>query len=194
MALGPRGTVFVGSMSAGKVHAVIDRNGDHKADRVVVIASGLNQPNGVAVHNGALYVATRARSFGSTTSSSISMRRRRLSSSVTACRTRALVTRGSSSPSAPTTCCTCRSGAPCNVVPVAANGVDHSANEARRIKPRGVRRGCAQHRRIRLASEDPRAVVHRQRSRHARRRRAERRAQCRVEARHALRIPVLSSG
>src|SRR5580765_5936302 len=61
MALGPQGTVFVGSMRAGKVHAVIDRDGDHKADRVVVIASGLDQPNGVAVHNGALYVATKSR-------------------------------------------------------------------------------------------------------------------------------------
>src|SRR2546425_5671824 len=44
MALGPQGTVFVGSMRAGKVHAVIDRNGDHKADRVVLIASGLDEP------------------------------------------------------------------------------------------------------------------------------------------------------
>ena len=61
MALGPRGTVFVGSMIAGKVYAVVDRNGDHKADRVVVIASGLNQPNGVAMRNGALYVATTNR-------------------------------------------------------------------------------------------------------------------------------------
>ena len=58
MALGPEGTVFVGSLAAGKVHAVIDRDGDHKADRVVLIASGLNQPNGIAVRNGALYVAT----------------------------------------------------------------------------------------------------------------------------------------
>ena len=58
MALGPEGTVFVGSLAAGKVHAVIDRDGDHKADRVVLIAGGLNQPNGVAVRNGALYVAT----------------------------------------------------------------------------------------------------------------------------------------
>ncbi|HEU4996952.1 MAG TPA: PQQ-dependent sugar dehydrogenase [Gemmatimonadaceae bacterium] len=61
MALGPQGTVFVGSMRAGKVHAVIDRNGDHKADRVVVIASGLDQPNGVAMRNGALYVATASK-------------------------------------------------------------------------------------------------------------------------------------
>ena len=34
---------------------------DHKADRVVVIASGLDQPNGVAMRNGALYVATASR-------------------------------------------------------------------------------------------------------------------------------------
>src|SRR5205823_10156635 len=33
-------------------------NGDHKADRVVTIAKGLRQPNGVAMRNGALYVAT----------------------------------------------------------------------------------------------------------------------------------------
>ena len=58
MTLGPQGTVFVGSLRAGKVHAVIDRNGDHKADRVVLIASGLQMPNGVAMRNGALYVAT----------------------------------------------------------------------------------------------------------------------------------------
>ena len=61
MALGAQGTVFVGSQRAGKVHAVVDRDGDHKADRVVVIASGLDQPNGVAVRNGALYVATTSR-------------------------------------------------------------------------------------------------------------------------------------
>lgn len=61
MALGPQGTVFVGSQGAGKVYAVVDQNNDHKADRVVVIASGLDAPNGVAMRNGALYVATRSR-------------------------------------------------------------------------------------------------------------------------------------
>ena len=61
MALGPRGTVFVGSRLAGKVHAVIDSDGDHKADRVVLIASGLQQPTGIAMRNGALYVATTSR-------------------------------------------------------------------------------------------------------------------------------------
>ena len=61
MALGPRGTVFVGSQRAGKVHAVIDRDGDHRAERVVVVASGLDQPNGIAMRDGALYVATTSR-------------------------------------------------------------------------------------------------------------------------------------
>jgi len=61
MALGPRGTVFVGSMFAGKVYALVPSNGGPKASRVVVVASGLNQPNGVAIHNGALYVATSSR-------------------------------------------------------------------------------------------------------------------------------------
>ena len=58
MVLAPGGTVFVGSQRAGKVYAAVDGDGDHKAERVVVIASGLPQPNGVAMRNGALYVAT----------------------------------------------------------------------------------------------------------------------------------------
>jgi glucose/arabinose dehydrogenase len=61
MAIGPQGTVFVGSQYAGKVHAVVDSDKDNKADRVVTIASGLDQPNGVAMRNGALYVATASR-------------------------------------------------------------------------------------------------------------------------------------
>ena len=61
MALGPQGTIFVGSRTVGKVYAIVDRDGDHKADRVVQIASGLDQPNGIAMRNGALYVATASR-------------------------------------------------------------------------------------------------------------------------------------
>ncbi len=61
MVLGPQGTVFVGSQYVGKVHAVVDADRDHKADRVVLIASGLDQPNGLAMRNGALYVATASR-------------------------------------------------------------------------------------------------------------------------------------
>jgi glucose/arabinose dehydrogenase len=57
MALGPPGVVFVGSLSEGKVYAVVDRDGDGKADAVHVLASGLRQPSGVAFRDGALYVA-----------------------------------------------------------------------------------------------------------------------------------------
>ncbi|MBP1732856.1 MAG: L-sorbosone dehydrogenase [Deltaproteobacteria bacterium] len=42
MALGTRGTLFVGTRRAGKVYAITDRDGDGKADGVVTIASGLN--------------------------------------------------------------------------------------------------------------------------------------------------------
>jgi glucose/arabinose dehydrogenase len=61
MVLGPQGTVFVGSRIGGRVHAIVDRNRDHKADTVILIASGLDQPNGVAMRNGALYVGTASR-------------------------------------------------------------------------------------------------------------------------------------
>lgn len=57
MALGPRGTLFVGTRGAGKVYAVVDRDGDRKADEVLTLAQGLNMPNGVAFHDNALYVA-----------------------------------------------------------------------------------------------------------------------------------------
>jgi glucose/arabinose dehydrogenase len=57
MALGPPGVVFVGSTSAGKVYAVVDRDGDHRADHVHVLARGLDLPSGVAYRDGDLYVA-----------------------------------------------------------------------------------------------------------------------------------------
>jgi glucose/arabinose dehydrogenase len=57
MVLGDKGTLFVGSRSAKKVYAVVDRDRDQKADQVLTIASGLNDPNGVAFRDGALYVA-----------------------------------------------------------------------------------------------------------------------------------------
>jgi glucose/arabinose dehydrogenase len=61
MALGPDGVVFVGSRSEGKVYAVVDRDGDHRADAVHVLAKGLNNPSGVAFRDGALYVAAVSR-------------------------------------------------------------------------------------------------------------------------------------
>ena len=61
MALGPKGVIFVGSLSEGKVYAVVDRDGDHRAEKVHVIASGLNMPSGIAYRDGTLYVAAVSR-------------------------------------------------------------------------------------------------------------------------------------
>lgn len=61
MALSPNGTLFIGNKSGDKVYAVRDLDGDYKADKKWVIASGLNMPNGVAFKNGNLYVAEVSR-------------------------------------------------------------------------------------------------------------------------------------
>jgi glucose/arabinose dehydrogenase len=57
LALGERGTVFAGSRKAGKVHAVVDRDGDHRADHVYLIDAGLDMPSGIEFRDGALWVA-----------------------------------------------------------------------------------------------------------------------------------------
>ena len=61
LALGPGGTVYVGTRQAGKVYALINRQRGERADEVVTIASGLESPNGISLHNGALYVAEHSR-------------------------------------------------------------------------------------------------------------------------------------
>jgi glucose/arabinose dehydrogenase len=61
MTLGERGTVFVGTRGDGKVYAVVRREGDRGATEVIVVAKGLNNPNGVAFRDGALYVAEISR-------------------------------------------------------------------------------------------------------------------------------------
>jgi glucose/arabinose dehydrogenase len=58
MALGAKGTIFVGSMSARSVYAVIDRNGDGVADDVKVLVSNVPNPAGVAFYKGALYYSS----------------------------------------------------------------------------------------------------------------------------------------
>jgi glucose/arabinose dehydrogenase len=57
LARSPAGVVYVGTRGQGKVYAVIDRDGDGRADRVRTIAAGLTMPNGVAWRDGSLYVA-----------------------------------------------------------------------------------------------------------------------------------------
>ncbi len=57
MCISPNGTVFVGTRK-DKVYAITDANHDGKADKVYLIASGLNVPNGVAFRDGSLFIGT----------------------------------------------------------------------------------------------------------------------------------------
>jgi glucose/arabinose dehydrogenase len=57
MALSPSGVVYVGNKDKDKVYAVKDTDGDFKADKKWVLATGLNMPNGVAFKDGDLYIA-----------------------------------------------------------------------------------------------------------------------------------------
>jgi glucose/arabinose dehydrogenase len=61
LALSPLGTVFVATRSQGKVYALLDRDGDHRAETVLTLVAGLNMPNGVAYKDGDLYVAEVSR-------------------------------------------------------------------------------------------------------------------------------------
>ncbi len=61
LALGEHGTVFVGSRKGGKVHAVVDTDGDNFAEQVYVVDHGLNRPTGVEFQSGSLYVGALSR-------------------------------------------------------------------------------------------------------------------------------------
>ena len=52
--LGDKGTLFVSNRVLDKVYAIVDKNGKRETK---VIASGLDRPNGLAFHKGALYIA-----------------------------------------------------------------------------------------------------------------------------------------
>ncbi len=54
LAEGDKGTVFVGSRQVDKVYAIVNKDGKRS---VKIVASGLYRPNGVAFHNGTLYIA-----------------------------------------------------------------------------------------------------------------------------------------
>ena len=54
LALGERGTVFVSNRKGRSVYAVIPENG---GTRTVRLTRGMNSPNGIAIHDGDLYVA-----------------------------------------------------------------------------------------------------------------------------------------
>jgi glucose/arabinose dehydrogenase len=61
MALSSKGTLFVSTREAGVVYALLDHGGANRADEVITIAHALHEPNGVALRDGALYVAESAR-------------------------------------------------------------------------------------------------------------------------------------
>ncbi len=61
LALGERGTVFVGTRSDGRVFALRDEDGDGRAEVRWTLARDLDMPNGVAFHGGSLYVAESGR-------------------------------------------------------------------------------------------------------------------------------------
>ena len=61
LALADDGTVFVGTQAEGKVYALRDTNQDGKADQVMTVASGLDEPNGVAWSEGQLYIGEISR-------------------------------------------------------------------------------------------------------------------------------------
>ena len=56
LALGDHGTVFAGSRKAGKVYALVDREGDLFAEGIYLVDQGLNMPTGVEFRFGSLYV------------------------------------------------------------------------------------------------------------------------------------------
>ncbi|MCC6178125.1 MAG: sorbosone dehydrogenase family protein [Chloroflexi bacterium] len=56
MTVGPSGDMYASLMSQGEIVRLPDRNGDGVADDTVVVAEGLNNPHGLAFHDGALYV------------------------------------------------------------------------------------------------------------------------------------------
>ncbi len=61
LALGDAGTLFVGSRNGDSVTALRDRDGDGVYDQRFAIGTGMTIPNGVAVHQGDLYVAEVSR-------------------------------------------------------------------------------------------------------------------------------------
>ncbi len=61
MTISESGIVFVGNRQENNVYALVDENGDGKADSKYVLATDLRMPNGVAVKDGDLYVAEVSR-------------------------------------------------------------------------------------------------------------------------------------
>ena len=57
LAMGDNGTLFVGNRKGSSVYALRDEDGDGVAEKKYVVAKDMNTPNGVAFHNGSLFIA-----------------------------------------------------------------------------------------------------------------------------------------
>ena len=57
LAISNSGIVFAGSRKAGKVHALVDKDGDGYAETVIVLTRGLSMPSGLAIRDNDLYIA-----------------------------------------------------------------------------------------------------------------------------------------
>jgi len=55
--------IFVGNKDKGSVYVVLDHNKDFIGDQVITLATGMNQPNGIAFRDGALYVMEISKLF-----------------------------------------------------------------------------------------------------------------------------------
>ncbi|GGP37127.1 L-sorbosone dehydrogenase [Shewanella algicola] len=61
MTLGDDGTLFVGSQKSGTVYALVDSDQNGQVDKRYLIARGLEYPEALAFHDGALYVTEEDR-------------------------------------------------------------------------------------------------------------------------------------
>jgi glucose/arabinose dehydrogenase len=61
MALGDKGTLFVGSQKSGTIYALVDSDQDGQVDKRYLIAKGLEYPEAIAFYQGSLYLANEER-------------------------------------------------------------------------------------------------------------------------------------
>lgn len=61
MTWGADHVLFAGSRSEGRVYALVDKDGDKKADEILTVAENLHMPTGIAYKDGNLYVSEVSR-------------------------------------------------------------------------------------------------------------------------------------
>ena len=192
MVMGDKGTIFMGTRLIGRVYAITDKDGKREAK---VLLQGLTQPNGLAFKDGALYVFAINKVF----------RYDNIEDKLDNPGDPVELTDKFNLPDTvhhnwkyvgfgPDGKMYVQVGANCNICEInpGIHGQIRRYNAGRhRHGDRGARR--AQHGRLRLASGDQGAVVHRQRPRLGRRRRTGGRAQPhrRRAGGRQLRLPVL---